>query len=39
MSDSFVYLLHSDPLLAIAELVLAFVIYLVLGLLPAWDGD
>ena len=35
MSDSFVYLLHSDPLLAIAELVLAFVIYLVLGLLPA----
>jgi len=34
MNDSFPQLLHSDPLQAIASLVLAFVIYLLLGLVP-----
>ena len=34
MSDSFAQLFHSDPLQAIAALALAFVIYLLLGLLP-----
>jgi type II secretory pathway component PulF len=34
MSDSFLHLLHSDPLWAIAGVALAFVVYLLLGLLP-----
>ena len=34
MSESFLQLLHSDPLQAIATAALAFVVYLLLGLLP-----
>jgi type II secretory pathway component PulF len=34
MSESFPQLLHTDPLQAIAALALAFVVYLLLGLLP-----
>ncbi len=34
MSDNFPQLLHADPLLALAGLALAFLLYLFLGLLP-----
>ena len=38
MSESFAQLVHSNPLQAMALLVLAFVIYLLLGLLPMCGG-